>query len=144
MLTGRMKAPSRSWRLELMAPILPLPGRPTRRPRATRTNSTTLFPHSDDRRMLLVRAGGVLPGTRHLEQGTFLEVTADELHRQGQLVDRQSGQHGERGMAGDVERRARLARIGALDVSRPVDAAGRVHRAGAEQHVDLAESRLDL
>ena len=47
-------------------------------------------------------------------------------------------------MAGDVERRARLARIGAVEVGRPVDAAGRVHRAGAEQHVDLAEGRLDL
>src|SRR5687767_2792918 len=108
MLTGRMKAPSRSWRLELMAPILPLPGRPTRRRRTTRTNSTTLFSRSHDRRMLLVRAGGVLPSTGNLEQGAFLEVTADELHRQGQLVDRQPGQHGERGMAGNVERRARL------------------------------------
>lgn len=47
-------------------------------------------------------------GARHPEQGRLVEVAADELHRQRQARGAEPRQHGNRGMARDVERRARL------------------------------------
>ena len=55
----------------------------------------------------------------------------------------QPSHHRQRRMPGDVERRARLPRIGALGFRRILDPARRVHRAGAHQHIDLAQRRLD-
>ena len=46
-------------------------------------------------------------------------------------------------MAGDVERGARLAGIGADGLGHVVQPAGRVHRTGAEQHVIVAQHVLD-
>ena len=89
--------------------------RMTRKERSTR--------HLSNRRMLAVDARCPLPGPGDLQHRRLVEIAAGELHRQRQAAGRQAGHHGEGGMAGDVERRARLARIGALEVGRPVDAA---------------------
>src|ERR1051326_8369485 len=46
-------------------------------------------------------------------------------------------------MTRDVEWRARLTRIGAFSLGRILDPARRIHRAGAQQYVNLAQRVLD-
>jgi len=60
-----------------------------------------------------------------------------------QTAGGKTAHHGERGVAGDIERRASLPRVGALDLFGVVDRAGRVHCAGAEQDVDISQCALD-
>src|SRR6185312_5472889 len=67
--------------------------------------------NSTDRRMLLVHAGGLLPGAGDAVDHRLVEEAADELDRQRHTAGGEPGHHRQRRMAGDVERRARLARV---------------------------------
>ena len=93
--------------------------------------------------MEAIGAGAVFPGARDLVHGRLVEIAPDKLHRQRQTIRRHAGEHRQGRVAGDVERCAGLARIGARDLLAVLDAAGWVHRAGAKQHIDLAQRRLD-
>src|ERR1051325_264315 len=93
--------------------------------------------------MLLVGAGGALPGASDLEQHALSEIARHELYRERQPSRGQTGYHGQCRMTRDVEWRARLARIGAFRLCRILRPARRIHRAGAQQYVDLAQRVLD-
>src|SRR5215472_7085844 len=98
--------------------------------------------HSHYGWMLILRTSRALPLPRDLKQCRLCEIPANKLHRQRQTAGRKATHHRERRMAGDIERRASLPRIGALDRFGVIDTAGRVHGAGAEQDVNFAQCAL--
>jgi hypothetical protein len=84
-----------------------------------------------------------IPAARYLEQRRLGKVVSNELNRQRQSIRGQASHHRQRRMAGDVERRPRLPGICPLGLRGILDAARRVHRAGAQQHIDLAQRIVD-
>src|SRR5690242_21205060 len=58
--------------------------------------------NSTDRRVLLVHAGGLLPGAGDAVDRRLVEEAADELDRERHAARGQAGHHRQRRMAGDV------------------------------------------
>src|SRR6516162_2483385 len=71
--------------------------------------------------MAIVCPSCALSFPRDLKQRCLGKIVAHELHRQRQTTGRKTAHHRERGMAGDIERRASLTRISALDRRRVID-----------------------
>ena len=85
-----------------------------------------------------------LPGTGDPEQVRLVEISTDELDRQGQAIARQARRHGKRGMTGHIEWSPRLSHVGTLDLFGLVDPAGRIHRTRTKQDVNFPQRRLDV
>src|SRR6516165_5408137 len=93
--------------------------------------------------MAIVCPRRALPLPRDLKQGCLGKIVADKLNRKRQTTRRKAAHHSERGVASDIERRASLPWVGALDLFGIIDTAWRVHCAGAEQDVDFAQRGFD-
>ena len=94
--------------------------------------------------MALGPAGCVLVELRDAIEHRFAKRLADELQGERQAAFAEARRDDQAGLAGDVERHARLAPVIGGERLVIVDAAGGIHARGGYRHVDVGKGRRHL